>query len=58
LNESRVPTPMWRRFLSPPGTRIGWWSFGFVASHALVAIVLLVAAIYEAVSVIFIMQDA
>jgi hypothetical protein len=29
-----------------------------VASHALVAIVLLVAAIYEAVSVIFIMQDA
>lgn len=35
-----VRTPLWRRFLSPPGTRLGWWSLGFLAAHALVMVLL------------------
>ena len=33
-----VHTPLWRRFLSLPATRLGWWSLGFLAAHAFVMV--------------------
>jgi hypothetical protein len=34
---TRTPhTPLWRRFLSMPTTRLGWYSLGFLGAHALV----------------------
>ena len=40
-------TPLWRRVLSPPTTRLGWYSLGFVG-----AVVLLMFALGMAVGVL------
>jgi hypothetical protein len=42
-------TPLMRRILSLPGTRLGWWSLGFVGAHALVMVTLgIVAGVLDA----------
>jgi hypothetical protein len=37
-------TPMWRRVISLPTTRLGWYSVGFVPAHALVMVALGIAS--------------
>lgn len=31
-------TPLWGKVLSPPATRLGWYSLGFLGVHALVMV--------------------
>ena len=37
-------SPMWRRFLSLPTTRLGWYSLGLLGAHALVMVALGIAS--------------
>ncbi len=39
MTTQRVPTPLWRRFLSLPHTRLGWWAAGLLVSFVLIAFV-------------------
>ena len=37
-------TPLWRRFISLPTTRVGWYSLGFLGAHGLVMVALGIAS--------------
>jgi hypothetical protein len=45
MTARRAPhPPVWKRFLSPPTTRLGWYSLGLLCAHALVMVALGIAS--------------